>query len=126
MRRPGLALTVAVAALLAVPGAAAARTVTPSPKQIVSAHPSVSSCGSLSGITMSWTSTAGTVTSVVLGSIPSACNGGSLTLTFVNSSNASLGPAGPVTVAGTSQTLSSISGAPTATSVAAAYVSVVG
>src|SRR4051794_13040405 len=95
MRRPGLALTVAVAALLAVPGAATARTITPTSKKVVSAHTAVSSCGSLSGITMSWTVVDDVVTTIVLGSIPAACNGGSLKLTLIGSGNASLGTAGP-------------------------------
>lgn len=126
MRRPGLALSVAVAALLAVPGAAAARTVTPTSKKIVSAHTAVSSCGSLSGITMSWTTVDDVVTTIVLGSIPAACNGGSLKLTLIDSGNTSLATAGPVTVSGTTQTLTSITGTPSALTITGSYVSVVG
>src|SRR3954447_22129416 len=125
MRRPGLALTVAVAAFLAVPGAATARTVTPTSKKVVSAHTAVSSCGSLSGITMSWTTVDDVVTTLVLGSIPAACNGGSLKLTLVGSGNASLGTAGPVTISGTSLTLST-SASPSAVAVTGSHVSVVG
>jgi hypothetical protein len=124
--RPGVTLTVTLAAVLAIPSAAAARSVTPSSNKVVSAHTSVSSCGSLSGITMSWTVVDDVVTTIVLGSIPAACNGGSLSLTLVGSGNASLGTAGPVTVSGTSQTLTSVSGSPSALAVTGAYVSVVG
>jgi hypothetical protein len=124
--RPGVTLTVTLAAVLAIPSAAAARTVTPSSARVVSAHTAVSSCGSLSGITMSWTVVDDVVTTIVLGSIPSTCNGGSLSLTLVGSGNASLGTAGPVTVGGTSQTLTSITGSPSALAVTGAYLSVVG
>ena len=111
---------------LAVPGAAAAAPIIPNPKKINGAFTAVSSCGTLSGIGISWTSTANVVTTIVLSSIPAACNGGSLSLTLVGSGNASLGSAGPVTVSATTQTLSSITGSPTATSVIAAYISVTG
>lgn len=124
--RAKLTLSVVVAALIAVPGAATARTVTPTSKNVVSAQVPVSSCGALSGITISWTSVADTVTTIVLGSIPAACTGGSLSLTLVGSGNTSLGTAGPVTVTGTSQTLNSISGSPSALAVSGAHVSVVG
>ena len=126
MRRPGLALCVAVAALLAVPGAAGARTINPTSKQVTSATASVSSCGSLSGMTISWTVVDDVVKTVVLGSIPAACSGGSLSLTLVGAGSSSLASAGPVTISGTSQTISSLSGTPSALAVTGSYVSVVG
>ena len=119
------ALVAVTAAALAVPSAAAANTVSPSQKTVVSANASVSSCGSLSGMTISWTVVDDVVTSIALGSIPSACNGGSLSLTLVNSSNGSIGSAGPVTITGTSQTLTP-TGSPSALAVSTSYVSVVG
>jgi hypothetical protein len=125
MRRPGLALCVAVAAILAVPGAAGARSVTPSSKKVVGAHTVVSSCGSLSGITLGWTSVAGSVSAVTLGSIPVACSGGKLSLTLTGASNASVANAGPVTVTGTTQTFA-LTGSPAATTVTGAHLSVVG
>jgi hypothetical protein len=125
MRRPGLALCVAVAALLAVPGAAGARTITPSSNKVVSAQTAVSSCGALSGITLAWTSVAGSLSTVTLGSIPAACAGGSLSLTLTGTGDASVGSAGPVTITGTTQTLP-LSGSPVVTTVTGAYVSVVG
>ena len=124
--RPGVTLTVTLAAVLAIPSAAAARTVTPSSSKVVSAHTAVSSCGSLSGITMSWTVVDDVVTTIVLGLIPAACNGGTLSLTLVGAGNAALGSAGPVTVTGTSQTLTSITGSPSALAVTGSYLSVVG
>ena len=124
--RPGVTLTVTLAAVLAIPGAAAARDVTPSSSKVVSAHTAVSSCGTLSGITISWTVVDDVVTTIVLGSIPSACNGGSLRLTLAGSGGASLGSVGPVTLSGTSQTLTSVTGSPSALAVTAAYLSVVG
>jgi hypothetical protein len=125
VRRQGLTIAALTVAALALPGLADAATLVPNPKKIVGGFAAVSSCGTLSGMSMSWTSTAGVVTSVVLGSIPSACNGGTLSVTFAGSGNTSLGTAGPVTVAGTSQTLTT-SGSPSSTSVTGAYISVVG
>src|SRR3954452_5745445 len=81
--------------------AALAAQVTPNPKNIAANTASVSSCGSLSGIGISWTSTANVVTTVVLSSIPAACNNCSLSLTLVVSGNASLGSVASTTVNGT-------------------------
>lgn len=120
------ALVAVTAALLAVPSAAAAGNVSATSKKIQSASAAVSSCGTLSSIGVSWTVTADVINSAALTSIPAACDGASLSITFVDSSNASLGSAGPVTITGTSQTLSTITGSPTASAVANAYVSVVG
>jgi len=125
MRLP-LALTMLTAALLAVPGSAAANSTTTTSKKVVSANATVSSCGSLSGMTISWTVVDDVVSSIALGSIPSTCNGGSLSLTLVNSSNGSLGGVSQVTITGTSMTLSSITGSPSALAVSKAFVSVVG
>jgi hypothetical protein len=119
------ALAFVVATMLAVPSSAVANTTTPTSKKVVGATATVSSCGSLSAMTISWTVTANVVTSIALGSIPSACNGGSLSMTLVDASNASLGAVDPVTISGTSMTLTP-TGSPTATSVATSYVSVVG
>jgi hypothetical protein len=119
------ALVAVTAAALALPSSAVANTTTPSSKKIVSARASVSSCGSLSGMSISWTVVDDVVSSIALGSIPATCNGGSLSLTLVDSSNTSLGSVGPVTVIGTSQTLTP-TGSPDATAVATSYVSVVG
>src|SRR3954447_25650179 len=121
---PGLAM--ATAALLAVPSGAVAGSTNPTSKKVVSANATVSSCGSLSSMTISWTVVDDVVSSIVLGSIPVACNGGLLSLTLVNSSNASLGSVSQVTITGTSMTLSTISGAPSALAVSKAFVSVVG
>jgi hypothetical protein len=125
VRRPGLALCVAVAALLAVPGAAAGRSVTPSSQRVVGAYTAVSSCGSLSDVTLGWTSVGGNVSAVTLGSIPVACAGGKLSLTLTGTSNTSVGSVGPVTVTGTTQTLT-LSASPGTTTVTGAYLSVVG
>jgi hypothetical protein len=120
------ALAAVTAAVLAVPGSAVAASVSPTSKKAVSANASVSSCGSLSGMTISWTVVDDVVSSIALGSIPVACNGASLSLTLVNASHTALGSVGPVTISGTSQTLSSITGSPSALAVATSYVSVVG
>ena len=113
-------------AILAWPGSAAATAVAPSPKQVSGASATTSSCGSLAGIGISWTSTNNTVTSIVLTSIPSACVGASMSLTVVGTGNASLASAGPVTITGTTQTLTSLTGSAAAISVVGAHLSVVG
>lgn len=123
--RFGPAFAAVTAAMLAVPGGAVAGNVSPTSKKLVSAYASVSSCGSLSGMTISWTVVDDGVTSIALGSIPAACTGGSLSLTLVNSSNTSISTVGPVTITGTSQTLTP-TGSPSALAVATSYVSVVG
>ena len=114
------------ALVLAYPGVAGATGVAPVPKKVGAAFVSVSSCGSLSGMGLSWTSTANVVTTIVLTAIPAGCVGGSLSLTLVGTGNTSLGTVGPVALTGTSQTFSTITGSPTATSVIGSYVSVVG
>lgn len=119
------ALAVVTATALAIPSSAAANGISPISKKVVSANVAVSSCGSLGTMTISWTVVDGTVTSIALGSIPSACVGGSLSMTLVNSSNVSVGTVGPVTITGTSQTLTP-TGSPDATTVSTSYVSVVG
>ena len=123
MRGPVVAAATVAAAV--VPGWAAA-----TPQPVTTGHVGegktvVSSCGSLSGVTVSWTNRAGVVTQVVLGSIPSACMGGTLSLTFAGASNSSLGTAGPATVSGTSLSLT-VSGSPTASAITGTHVAVVG
>ena len=85
----------------------------------------MSSCGALAGVTVSWTNRNGVATQVVLGAIPSACTGGTLSVTFVAADNSSLGTAGPTAVTGTSISLG-VSGAPTASAVSRVQISVVG
>lgn len=119
-------LAVIVGGLLAVPSSAAANGTTATSKKVAGASASVSSCGTLSGIGIAWTVTNDAINSVSLTSIPAACNGGSLSITFVNGSNVSQGSAGPVTITGTSQTINSITGSPVGSNVASAFASVVG
>ena len=58
------------------------------------------------GFTVSYTTSGGNVTSVAVGGIASACNGGSLRVTVVDGSRTSLASGGPVTVSGSSETVS--------------------
>ena len=113
-------------AIVAAPGSAVAMPVTPNPTKVSAAIATVSSCGTLSGVGVSWTSTGDVVSSVVLTGIPAGCAGGRLSLTLAGTGNASLASAGPATIAGTTLTLSSITGTAVATSVLGAYISVVG
>lgn len=114
----------AIAAAL-VPGWAAAAPHPLTSKDVASGAAAVSSCGALSGVTVSWTSRSGVITQVVLGSIPSACIGGTLSLTFASAGNTALGTAGPITVTGTSMTVA-VSGSPTASLISQALVAVAG
>jgi len=123
VRGPVVAAVAAAAAL--APGWAAAAPHPVSTKNVASGAAVVSSCGTLSGITVSWTIRSGVVTQVVLGSIPSACIGSTVSLTFAASSQSSIGTAGPATVSATSMTMA-VSGAPTATAITDTYVAVVG
>lgn len=65
----------------------------------------VSACDS-DGFTISYTTSGGNLISVGVGGIAPACNGGSLRVTVVNSSRTSVASGGPVTVSGTSETVS--------------------
>ena len=123
MRGPIVAAATVAAAV--VPGWAAA---TPQPvttDHVAEGKTAVASCGTLTGVTVSWTNRAGVVTQVVLGSIPSACVGGSLALTFTGATNSSLGTAGPATVGGASLSLT-VSGSPTASAITGTQLAVVG
>ena len=121
----GPVVVAATAAAMLTPSWAAAAPHPLTTQEVVGGIAAVSSCGSLSGVTVAWTSRNGVVTQVVLGSIPSACTGGSLSLTFAAADNSSLGTAGPATVATTSLTLA-VSGSPTASLISRAQVAVVG
>lgn len=89
---------VAVAAAALVPGSADARLLTPSSKGLVSGTASVTSCGSLAGVVTNFTISSNTITAVLLTSIPTTCNGGSVSVTVTNAGT-SLGAGGPVVVA---------------------------
>src|SRR5437764_130600 len=82
-----LALAGLVGLILALPGTAAASGVSPVAKKVAGVWVSVSSCGSLAGIGVAWTVTVNVVTSVVLTSIPTACIGGSLSMTLIDATN---------------------------------------
>lgn len=123
--RFGPAFAAVTAAMLAVPGSAVAGNVNPTSKKVASANASVTSCGSLSGMSISWTVVDDVVTSIALASIPAGCNGGTLSMTLATSSNAANGTVGPVTITATSQTVA-VTGNSSALTVATSYVSVVG
>ena len=121
------AAVVALTALaVAQAGPALAGQITPSPKKIGASTAAVSSCGSLSGIGISWTSTANAVTTVVLSSVPALCNGDTLSLALVDSTGVALATIAPTTITGTTQTFTSFTGSATATLVTGAQISVAG
>ena len=66
---------------------------------------SITACDT-DGLTVTYTTSAGNVTSVAVSGIAVACNGGTLRVTVVDSSRTSVASGGPVTVSGTSQTVS--------------------
>ena len=123
--RFGPALAAVTAGVLAVPGSAVAGGTSTTSKKIVSANVSVSSCGSLSGMTMTYTVLDDVVTSIALASIPAGCTGGDLSITLVNSSNTAIGSVAPVTITGTSQTVT-VTGSTSAIAIATSYASVAG
>jgi hypothetical protein len=120
------ALLAITALLIAHADTAMAAPVLPTARPLGSAHVSVSSCGSLAGITVSWTSSADVVTAVSLASIPAACTGASLSVTLVGAGNVGLTSSSPATVTGTALVLTSFTGSATTTSVTGAYLSAVG
>jgi hypothetical protein len=77
------------------------------------------------GFTISYTTTGGNVTSVDVGGIALACNGASLAVTVVNAARTSVASGGPVTVSGTSATVS-VSPNPPGATPAGVDVSIVG
>jgi hypothetical protein len=77
------------------------------------------------GFTVSYTTSGGNVTSVAIGGIASACNGGSLRVTVVDGSRMSVASGGPVTVSGTSASVS-VSPNPPGATPAGVDVSIVG
>jgi hypothetical protein len=58
------------------------------------------------GFTVTYTTSGGNLTSVAIGGIAAACNGGSLRVTVVDGSRTSVASGGPVTVSGTSASVS--------------------
>jgi hypothetical protein len=121
----GVGVCAGLIGLLAVPTAASASGTSAASQRVISGTAVVSSCGSLSGISVAWNSTGGVVTSVAVSSIPSSCVGGTLSLTLAGATGTSLATVSPVTITATTQTLALV-GAPTASGVSVAAMSVVG
>ena len=117
-----LCSAVAVGVPCSLAAAAALQGVSPSP--VASGSGSVAQCDT-DGFTVTYTTSGGNVTSVAIGGIAAACNGGSLQVTLVNGSRESLASGGPVTVSGPSQTLT-VSPQPRAANVAGTDISVAG
>ena len=129
-RRPvlGRALFVLAAAGLAgfapAGSPAIASTQAPTTSGVLSGAAAVSPCGSFASIVVSYGLTSKNVISIVISSIPTACNGSNLYLTLTNgTTNAQ---AGPLTVASGAVTASSLSNTITAASVTGLYIGVVG
>jgi hypothetical protein len=116
MRRAS-ALAVVTAGLLMLPAAAAARGLGPATPGVGAGWTAVSSCGSLAGVGLSWTSTGGTVTTLVVGPFPAGCVGATLTVTLRGAAGAPLSTLGPVALAATSHTFATVPGSPSASSV---------
>ena len=85
---------------------------------------SVQSCDS-DGVGVTYTTSAGTVTSVTITGVAAGCANGAMYVVLTNGSNASIGASGPVTVSGTSVVMP-LAPQPSAASVAAAHVSITG
>ena len=92
--------------------------------QVGSGSNPVTACDA-DGFTISYTTSGGNLTSVAVGGIASGCNGGSLHLTVVDGSRASVASGGPVTVSGSSATVA-VSPNPPGATPAGVDVSIVG
>jgi hypothetical protein len=112
MRRRLLTGIVLVGIVAMIPDLADAKTSTVSSKSLVSGTATVAACGNLAAVVTNFTISSSMVTSVILASIPSTCNGGSLIATVTNSAT-SLGAGGPVTVAAGTATVPISPAAPT-------------
>lgn len=118
---PALALTIVVGVVVA-----SAASLAMSPGSLQAANSSVAACDSSEPkFTHSFTTSDGDVTTVTVGDIAGACNGGNLRVTLTDSGGASIGSGGPVTVTGPSHDVS-IPVQPAATSVAGIHIVVVG
>ena len=124
--RAGLALAAVTATVLAVPSSAVGAGLNPTSKKVVSANASVSTCGTLSGMTITWTVVDDVVSSITLGSIPAGCSGGLLSMTLASSSNTPVGNIASVTLTGAATQTITPTGTPSALAVSTSYVSVVG
>jgi len=100
-----LILCSAVAVILPCSLAAAAALQGVSSEALGNGSTPVTACDT-DGFTLTYTTTGGNVTSVAIGGIAVACNGASLRVTVVDGSRTSLASGGPVTVSGTSETVS--------------------
>ena len=78
------------------------------------------------GFTFAYTTSAGNVTSVVVGGVNAACSGGALVLTLTDSGGAAIGSGGPVAVGAGGSVTVSPSPQPYAGSVAGAQVVITG
>jgi hypothetical protein len=83
----------------------------------------VSACDA--DVTVSYTTSGGNLTSVAVGGIAPACDGGSLQVTVVDGSRASVASGGPVTVSGSTANVS-VSPSPAGATPAGVDVSIVG
>jgi len=99
-----LALVLVVASFALVPASGDAQPLTATSKGLIAGTAAVTSCGSLTGIITNFTISGNTASAVLLTSIPTACNGGSVKVTVTNAGT-SLGAGGPVTIASGSATV---------------------
>ena len=122
MRLFTLCLTVAVALPSSLAAAAAIQGASSGP--LGSGSTPITACDT-DGLTVSYTTSGGNVTTVSVGGIAVACSGGSLRVTVVDSSRTSVASGGPVTVSGTSESVS-VSPNPAGAIPAGVDVSIVG
>lgn len=99
MARAPRLLGLVAALLTATVGVAAAASQPATSRRVGGSFIAVTPCGNVGTATLSWRVRAGSVLGVTIAGLPSTCDGGQLTLTLTGSGSASLGAAGPVTVA---------------------------
>lgn len=84
----------------------------------------VTSCDG-DGVGLTYTTSAGAVQSVTVTGVATGCSGGALSVVLADSTGASIGAGGPVTVTDTDVSVA-LNPKPSASSVAAAHVSIIG
>lgn len=98
-RRCALCTAACAVLVLGLSGSAQAAPRTVTTKKLTGGSTAVSSCGSISAITVSYAVTAGKITGVTLSGIPPTCVAGLLSMTLAQGT-VDVGHAGPTTIAG--------------------------
>lgn len=125
-RRLGLLVLVLLAAACP-PSLAYGATLTGTNRQVGGGFTAVASCGTMSAATVGWTVRASTaLVAAEVSGLPTACNGATASITFVNSSNTDIASRGGVTVSGGTAVFSTLTANPDPANVVNVHFSVNG